>query len=471
MERLAYPQTPSMNGNAVQVPYSPFDFAPTPAPAFSYDPQNDWESYYAKQPVATQRPWVEWWRPFYSGGMFSPAIPVFSDVNPLTPQLLVFGDYRTGVGVHRNKGAHVRSWAHRLNLEGDLRLTGTERMHIAMGPLDHNGKFTRLDFSDGVSFEREMDAQLNTAFFEGDLGAIVGGVRGVDAPFDLPITFGLVPLLYQNGIWMEDAIVGGAIAFPWRHSLPLNWSNFDATFFAGMHEVTSPAFNNDKDGAAVFGTAWFIEAYQGYIEADYAYLNDLQGLNRDYHNFAIAFTRRYWHRISNSVRLIVNLGQDGPRTQRTADGGILLFENSLISGMPSNVVPYFNTFLGYGSPQSVARANGSGGIVRNTGINFESDGLTGYPTLDDTGTHAYGGAIGINLLSADFRRQTVFEFAALDTYGNPSLSRAAGPQYGLGTRWQKAINNASLIRVDFMNGWLDNAPDIYGSRIEYRWKF
>lgn len=471
LDELAHRCPPAMNGQACQVPYSPFDFSPTPAPCQSYNPPQDMQSYYGKECVPTQRPWVEWWRPFYQGGIFAPAIPVFSDVNPLIPQFIVYGDYRTGVGIHRNAGQPVRTWAHRLNLEADLKLTATERIHASMGPLDHNNRFTRLDFSNGLEFEEELDAQLNTVFFEGDVGAMVGGYRGVYPTFDLPISFGLLPLIYQNGIWMEDAIIGGALAFPWRHSLPFNWSNFDATFFAGFHDVTSPAFGNDPEPAGVVGTAWFIEAYQGYIEADYAYLNDQEGLNRDYHNFAFAYSRRYWTRISNSVRVIVNLGQEGPRTSRTADGGLFLFENSLISAMPSTVVPYFNAFVGYGTPQSVARAAGSGGILRNTGINFESDGLTGYPTLDPTGSNSFGGALGVNLLSADFRRQFAVEFAGLDTYGNDLLSRAAGPQYGLGTRWQKAINNASLIRIDLMSGWLDNAPDIYGSRIEYRWKF
>lgn len=473
LENLVLQPGPQMNCGAYQVPYSPWDFAPTPVPCNSYNPCLDLQTYYGKSFIPVQRPWIEWWRPFYTGGMYAPAIPVHSDVNPLTPSFMLYGDYRTGVGIHRDQGRHVRNWAHRLNLEYDLRFTGTERIHGAMGPLDHNNRFTRLDFSDSndVSFETELDAQFNTLFFEGDAGAITGGYRGVDAPFDLPFTLGLVPLLYQNGIWMEDAIVGAAMGLPWRHSRPFNWCNYDATFFAGFQDVTSPAFDNDKNDALVFGTAWFIEAYSGYIEADYAFLNDKDGFDRDYHNLGLAYTRRYWNRISNSLRLIVNVGQDGARTDRTADGGLLLFENSLVSPMPSTFVPYFNAFLGYGRPQSVARAGGAGGILRNTGILFEGDGLTGYPTLDATGTSAYGGAVGINILSSDFRRQLAFEFAALDTYSNPLLSTAAGAQYGIGTRYQKALTNWSLIRLDLMAGFLDNASDLYGSRIEYRWKF
>jgi hypothetical protein len=455
------------------VPYQPSDFSGTPVPAEPYNPCLDAQTYFGKYFVPAQRPWIEWWRPFYSGGIYDPAIPVFTDVNPLTPHFLVYGDYRAAVGVHRNNGQPVRSIANRLNLDLDLRLTGTERIHAFMGPLDHNNRFTRLDFSDSsnIQFEEELDAQLDTAFFEGDLGAMTGGLTGIDAPFDLPFTAGRVPLLYQNGIWMEDAVDGVAIAFPWQHNQALNWSNYDITFFAGFNQVTSPAFANNNQAAEVFGTAWFIEAYGGYIEADYAYLNDKDSLGRSYHNTAIAYTRRYWQKISNSIRILGNHGQDGPRVARTADGILLLVENSWVTRAPSTVVPYWNGFLGYGRPQSVARAAGSGGILRNTGINFESDNLTGYPTLDATGSNAYGGAIGINILSSDFSRQFVVEFAALDTYGDAALSTAPGAQYGLGTRWQKSLSNWTLVRVDLMHGWLDNAPDIFGTRAEFRWKF
>jgi hypothetical protein len=466
------PESPQMANDSLQVPFQEMDFSPIPFQAKPLDPQLELQTYTGKLAVETQRPWVEWWRPFYTGGMYEPGVPVFSDVNLLQPSFLVYGDYRTAVGIHRDQGQAIRNWAHRLNLDMDLRFTGTERFHLFTGPLDHNGRFTRLDFSDNdVEFEEELDFQADTAFFEGDLGAITGSLIGDDAPFDLPFTCGLVPLLYQNGIWMEDAIAGFALGTPWKHNRELNISNFEATFFAGFNQVTSPAFQNDNNDAAVYGTAWFLEAYQGYIETDYAYLDDFDNLGRSYHNAAIAYTRRYFGRISNSIRLIGNAGQSGPANTRTADGGLLLFENSLISSKPSNVVPYWNFFVGSGRPQSVARAGNAGGILRNTGINFETDALTGYPTLNATGANAYGGAIGVNVLSADFRQQWIGEFAALDTYGDPLLKAVAGPQYALGTRYQRAINNRSIWRIDLMNGWLDRGSDIYGMRTEFRWKF
>ena len=88
----------------------------------------------------------------------------------------------------------------------------------------------------------ELDADTDTLFFEGDLGYMVGGWTGRYAPFDLPIAAGLIPLLFQNGVWMEDAIVGVAATLPARNNPMLDWSNFDITFFAGFDQVTCPAF-------------------------------------------------------------------------------------------------------------------------------------------------------------------------------------------------------------------------------------
>lgn len=472
-ERLFCPQEPVQGYALGNADYHPEDFAPVMVHDLPQNLNQDLQTYYGKQFVPTQRPLVELGRPFYGDGIFSPAIPVFSDVDPLQPQFLIYGEYRAGVGVHRNNGQPVRSIANRLALEMDLRLTGTERFHALTAPLDHNGRFTRLDFSDSsdVKFEREMDAQFDTGFFEGDLGAIVGGVTGQDAPFDLPIAAGLMPMTFQNGIWMEDIVAGVAVSLPWRHSTALNWANYDATFFALFDQITSPAFLNQNSAANAFGSAWFIEAYDGYIEADYAYMLDTVDSSRSYHNSALAYTRRYFERWSNSVRVINNFGQDDPSVDRTADGTLLLLENSLVTAEATTVIPYANFFYGTRRTQSVARAGAAGGILRNTGILFESDNLTNYPTLDATANNAYGGALGLNLFASNFRRQLVMEFAGLDTYGDPVFSKALGPQYGLGGRYQHALTNWTLLRFDAMVGWRENDSNIYGTRAEWRWKF
>jgi hypothetical protein len=171
------------------------------------------------------------------------------------------------------------------------------------------------------------------------------------------------------------------------------------------------------------------------------------------------------------MRIIANAGQDGPVDDRTAEGVLLIAENSFLTPLPYNVIPYVNLWAGFDDPQSVARAGAAGGVLRNTGILFESDFLTGYPTLDATANDTYGAAIGIDLLSPEFTHQLILEWAFVEVFGDPATRNAPGDQVGIGARYQVPISNATLLRFDAMHGWLDNTEDISGVRAEFRWKF
>lgn len=384
----------------------------------------------------------------------------------------MYGDFRTGVGVGENAASSFSNVAGRLNLDIDYQITSTERFHGFIGPLTNGNQFTRVDFTDSdLEFEPAFNANLVAGFFEGDLGYMAGGLTENPADFDLPIAAGLMPLLYQNGVWMEDVVAGVAVAQNAKHSNLLNWSNFDATAFAIFDQIDSPVFGNDNHAGQAFGTAWFIDAYGGYIESGYAYVRDRKGFDRSYHNATIAFTRRYFDRISNSVRLIVNVGQDLPERERSADGGLVILENSYITANPLTVVPYMNLFYGYGRTQSVARAGVSGGILRNVGINFETDGLNGYPTLDDSGINSVGGAVGVNLLGAAITHQVVLEAAVVHGYGSDGNRVNNGDQYGLGARYQLPLSHCTLVRFDTMVGFRESESDLYGARAEFRYKF
>ena len=449
------------------------DFSPTPLPRSSmlHDGLREQWVYDAKRDVPTQAPWIEWGRVFYGDGITPRGRDWFGPTNMVRPEFYVYGDFRTGILGGRNAAGRSDNWASRLNLDLDLRVTDTERFHAFIGPIDRGGQFSRIELVEGeLDTQFIFDPNLLTGFFEGDLGAILGGLEGTSSPFELPFTVGLVPLLFQNGIWMEDAVTGAAFALPARHSRLLNWSNYDATFFAVVDQLNSPAFGNDEHAAQAFGTAWFIEAYGGYIETGYAFVRDRKRSERSYHNVTASFTRRYFDRVSNSVRLIVNTGQDLASQQRTADGGLLLVENSWITPSPWRVVPYLNLFFGWDRPQSVARAGVSGGILRNTGINFDTDGVNGLATLDPTGSDTAGGAIGIDLIGESLDRQLLLEFAYQTPHGNKNAA-VPDDQFAVGARYQFPISHATLLRFDVMHGWRRGLDDVYGTRIEYRWKF
>lgn len=458
---------------ATVVEYNSMDFHPDPverAPLYQAADQID--VYSGKTLNANQRPLVEWGRRFYFLGDIPESYTFMGDTNLVNPRFLVYGDYRSAMAYNQQNGSSPAVWAHRLNLDFDLKLTSTERFHAFMGPLDNGAQFSRGVYEDGqFNTFSEFDGDFDTAFFEGDVGAITGGFGDEVIPFDMPFAIGLMPLLFQNGVWMEDAILGVAVTLPAKNSPALDIPNYDVTFFFGFDKINSPAFQGDDAASRLYGFNSFLEAYGGYWELGYVFLEDRTALNRSYSNIGLAYTRRYGRFLSTSYRAIINAGQDPNGIAKTADGAVLLWENSLITSNPYTVVPYFNLFAGFGRPQSVARAGAAGGVLRNTGINFETDGLTGYPTLDATANNTWGGAFGLNLLSSDFDQQLVVEMAFVETLGTDQSRNAPGDQIGFGVRYQIPISNAALIRMDAMYGWLDNSTDITGARIEFRHKF
>lgn len=462
---------PARTNDGVEVAPTAEDFSTPPTDFDSFNPSADMQIYQGKQLYATQRPLLELGRPWYQLGQLPPSQSWFGMHNPISQQFLIFGDVRSAVAANQLGGNSQSLFAYQANLFFDWRFTGTERIHFNINPFTQGANNSRYLFDDD-KFISELNADVNFGFFEGDLGAIVGGCTNTTLPFDLPFALGVMPLVIQNGIWLDDAFLGAAMTLPARNSPLLDISNYDVTFFAGWDKLNSPAFGTDDNAAKVYGTASWIEALNGYIEADYAFVEDRDSVrDRSYHNIGLGYTRRLGHLLSNSTRVIVNAGQSTLGGPNTADGVLLLSENSLITANPSTILPYFNLFAGFDRPQSVGRAGAAGGILRNTGILFESDNLTGYPTLDATANQTYGMAMGLSMMPQNFSQQLVLEGAMLGVMGDDAGRNAVAAQRGVGIRYQLPLNNSVIFRVDGMYGFLAETDDISGLRVELRRKF
>jgi hypothetical protein len=471
---------PAMSPEARLLPGTPGpeSFGPQPVYPEPYDADAQLDIYSGKHMNPTAFPPIDLGLQLYERGAYDPRPTWLGAKNPIMWAFMAYGDVRVAAADYDNgiPGANGKT-AHsviaaRLNLDMDLPLTATERIHAFARPLDQNGMFTRYDFGHGEKdqFTDEFNFELKTLFFEGDLGAMATGLSGRTNRYDVPIALGRVPLATQNGIWIDDAFDGLALGLVTAKNSPaLDISNMDLTFFAGFDNVTTAAVPGNTS-SNVFGLAGFADALKGYVEWGYGYVAAQDG-DLSYHNVTAAFSRRYKGRLSNSVRLIGNFGQKGlPGQLKTADGVLVLVENSLTPkylpwGNQLNFVPYFNFFGGFKSPQSLARAADAGGVLRNTGINFESDGLTGYPTLDAAAHDSYGGAVGLEYLFG-LDRQVVIEGAAVERRGNNPL----GDQYALGARFQLPVTHTTIIRFDAMRAWRQGLKDVYGVRVEIRRK-
>ena len=450
-------------------------FQPDPQYGEGYNAQGQVDIYGAKRVVDPPRPPVEIGRQQYTSGAYDESSTFLGEKNPLLPGLAVYGDWRTAVAYNGNNGKDIAQIATRLNLDVDLKLTGTERIHAFFTPLqENNNKFTRFEFGGGDGnrqFNDEFDFDPQTLFFEGDFGSLYSGASGQEASFDLPFTVGLFPLFLQNGIWANDAILGAAVSLPAKNSAALGLANFDVTFFAAFDNVDNAgiigAADSDNHLANLYGVTAFIDAFDGYIEAGYGLVqgrDERDGLLT--HFLTAAYSRRYLNTVSNSTRVFANFGDD---PQGNSDGLAIISENSLISGLPSTLLPYANFFVGFGNPQPLVDGNGAG-ILKNVGINFETDALTGYPKLDDTGSNALGGAIGLQYLF-NLDEQIVFEVAMVQPFEDDGIG-TRDAQLAFGARYQIPIDRAWLFRADATYQILEGGgEDNFGLRAEVRRKF
>lgn len=445
-----------------------------------YDAEKQLEIYGGKHANPTARPLLELGRELYTSGPFRPGINLVGKKNLLFPHAHAYGDYRAAIAYNDNGAKEQWVLANRLNLDLDAQLTATERVHAFMRPLDKGGKFTRFEFgADGTrQLETEFDGNVDALFFEGDMNPILAGLTNHDMPFDLPVSAGLMPLLFQNGVWVEDAFTGVAFSIPARNSALLDISNMDTTFFAGFSKVSTAAVkkadgNLDDRNVRLWGVTSFIEAMEGYWELGYGFVDPEDDGNEpfddlSYNNLTAAFTRRYGGLVSNSLRVIWNVGQNPEGRAQTADGILLLMENSLVTKKPLTLVPYMNLFMGIDTPQSLARDAGAGGVLKNTGILFETDGLTGFPKLDDTANNTTGGALGLEYLF-NLDHQIVLETAVVSDFAGVSVAK--GEQLGVGFRYQLPITHALILRSDLIAGFRQNDEDVFGVRFEIRRKF
>lgn len=438
-----------------------------------YDAPGQVDVYGGKSAVEPPRPLLEIGRQQYTSGIYDQSSTFLGEKNPLLPGLAVYGDWRTAVAYNNNNGKDIAQIATRLNLDVDFKITGTERLHAFFTPLQNGAtEFTRYEFGGGDAnnrFNDEFDLNPQTLFFEGDLGSIYSGFSGNESSFDLPFTVGLFPLFLQNGIWANDAILGGAVSIPAKNSAALGLANFDVTFFAAFDDVDNAGIigPGDDSNASLFGVTAFVDAFNGYLEGGYAVIDgrdEKDGLLT--HFVTGAYTRRYYNTVSNSTRVFANFGED---PQGNSDGLAIISENSLISGLPSTLLPYANFFVGFGNPQPLVDGNGAG-ILKNVGINFETDALTGFPKLDDTASDAFGGALGLQYLF-NLDQQLVFEVAMVEPFDNDGIG-AQDTQYGFGIRYQVPIDRAWLFRADATYQILEGEDeDNFGIRTELRRKF
>lgn len=424
---------------------------------------------YPVDPVERLQPLLEIGDPFLGNGPISPGIKTPTG-QMLQPWFLLFGTFRSAFQSFESDDVNTIEWANRLDLHGNLNLSGTERLLFSMRPIDREtGDYSGYNFEpdEDQGWQEDFNARLTQLYFEGDFGEIFPGLDPTDSQaFDVGFSIGRQPVLIQDGLLLNDIIDMVGIT---RNSLVFEGvSNLRMTGVFGWNHINRGnndlADNNNDHSAHLFGlfseadTAW-----DNTVSLDFVYVDDDRDGNAWY--LGAASTQRFgW---LNTTFRVTGSVPDGDETATVGRGVLLL---SQLSGtLPgSDSVAYFNTFWNIDRFTSAARSPDQGGPLANLGILYGPVGMGRYGVplgqpIDDT----IGMAIGYQTFLGGIDGQIILELGArTSTKGG----RDEGV-LGVGARYQRAIGKHHVLRLDsFVAGQEGDGPS-HGLRMEWMIKF
>lgn len=424
---------------------------------------------YPVDPVDRLEPLLEIGDPFLGGGPIEPGIKTPTG-QILQPWFLLFGTFRTALQSFESGDVNTVEWANRLDLHGNLNLSGTERLLFSMRPIDREtGGYTGYNFEpeEDDGWQEDFNARLTQLYFEGDFGEIFPGLDPTDsATYDLGFSVGRQPVLIQDGILLHDIIDMIGIT---RNSLVFEGvSNLRLTGAFGWNHINRGnndfGDNNNDHAARLFGlfseadTAW-----NNTVAVDLIYVDDDRDGSAWY--LGAASTQRLGS-LNTTFRVTGSL-PEGDETQTVGRGALLL---SQLSGAPSgsDSVAYFNAFWGIGRFTSAARSPDQGGPLANLGILYGPVGLGRYGVplgqrIDDT----IGTAIGYQRFVSGIDGQLILELGARRSIES---GRDDGV-LGIGARYQHVIDKHHVLRLDAFVAGQEGEDLSYGLRTEWMIKF
>lgn len=386
------------------------------------------------------------------------------------PAFLAFGTLRTAVqGVKAGEQDPLAEAVGRLDLFGNLYLTQTERIVVGLRPLDEDGSFTRYTITDPFDepsteegeFTDELNATVQTLFFEGDLRSLFPAIdrddtRGLDIYFSV----GRQPIAFQDGLLIaEDKL--DMVGLTRANMRPFGAINARATLAYAWGEVTRHGGFLEDDSSQLVGLFTEFDTRASTMEIDVAYVmgDELSG---DGIYAGISDIRRLGGGHYNNTFRVLGSFPIGDETPFNTQG--VLVHNQL-SWTPygNHNWWYVGAFGGFGEFRSAARASGIGGPVGQTGILFAGPGIgrigsslggvaTGAVSAADD---AVGASLGHQMFFDDSRRQLLLEVGgrfsiAGEDVGTPEIGVNLA---GAAARYQMAMGRRFVLVLDGTAGY------------------
>lgn len=413
------------------------------------------------------KPILELGEPFLGTGTLDPGFRLPTGA-VWQPSLLVFGTLRTALQTFEADFAgdsRITELATRLDLFVNLQLSGSERLVIGFRNFDDGGRFTSYFFEhpdptlDG-EFRDEIDAELESLFFEGDFGEIFPNLDRQDfGSTDVGFSVGRQPLSFQEGLLINDAIDG--IGLTRNTLMPKGTSNFRLTFFYGWDNVNAGGFERDANLFALLSSTDFRLST---VDIDVAYVDADDG-SGSLVAAGISAVQRLGL-TNSSFRLLGSMATDD-ETPLATDGFLFFSELSWTPHHTHDLL-YFNSFLAVDEYSAAARGPAVGGPLGRAGINFAAVGIGSFGApLSSRASDVVGAAIGYQKFFDHTRQQVIVEAGA--RLGTRSLVEDA---YAATVRYQKALGQRFVVVVDgFGSHQADSDRTLWGGRLELVLKF
>jgi len=227
------------------------------------------------------------------------------------PSFLVYGSYRSAFQTFNDGDETFTEWANRLDIFGNLQLSGTERVLIGFRPLDEAGDFTGYFYEPNNARQSGwadgFNGEITHLFFEGDLGEIFPGLDPSDSgQYDIGFAVGRQPLFYQEGLLINDRIDAVGIT---KNNISFDGLNhLQLTALYGWNEINR-GNNIEDDDAHLFGFFAELDTDISTINFDAVYVyDDDRRDNTDALYFAGSAVQRIGQ-INTSFRALVSIPQ------------------------------------------------------------------------------------------------------------------------------------------------------------------
>jgi hypothetical protein len=419
-----------------------------------------------------------------------------------TPSLLFFGSYRTAIQRYAplDEDDNLSEWANRLDIFGNLILSGTERITARLRPFDEgftgpapqSGRFTGYYWNasrSGGDGKKEFNADVINLFFEGDIGEMFPNLDPEDKlPLDISFTVGRQALFYQEGLLIFDTMDAVGIT---KNSIRLpGTSNLQIAFLYAWDEINrGDNFErriNDNGMQArghrnldLFGLFFAVDSPWSTINLDFVYVKDNSD-DEDGLYGGLSFVQRVGH-LQTAIRILgsVAIDEDAPRLATPAgpntgptsavDTGLVIFAELGWTPPHSSNYVYLNQWIAVNDYTPAARTPGTGGPVGRGGLLTAGQGLGRYAApISNFAQDVYAGVFGYQMILDGLasRRQLVFELGWRQDLNNTNTRAGATL-----LRFQQAFGQHTLMQLDLFGRVQQNESAGWGGRMEWRYTF